>query len=98
MIIRRTLIDAALVASLAVVYLGGVSAHGHVDRRFHRSGYDAQAAMELEAAVNGFSERMREQIDLDALRQELLAVVAGTVQPTHASVWLRPDASNAPPG
>lgn len=92
MIIRRTLIDAALVASLAVVYLGGVSAHGHVDRRFHRSGYDAQAA------VNGFSERMREQIDLDALRQELLAVVAGTVQPTHASVWLRPDASNAPPG
>jgi hypothetical protein len=41
---------------------------------------------------------MREQIDLDALRRELLAVVAGIVQPTHASVWLRPDASDGPPG
>jgi hypothetical protein len=126
-IIRRTLIYAALVASLAVVYLGGVSLVGAllrglagssgtvavtastlavalafqplrriiqrtVDRRFYRSGYDAQAA------VNGFSERMREQIDLDALRHELLTVVAGTVQPTHASVWLRPDTSDAPPG
>ena len=126
-IIRRTLIYAALVASLAVVYLGGVSLVGAllrgltgssgtvavtastlavalafqplrriiqrtVDRRFYRSGYDAQAA------VNGFSERMREQIDLDALRHELLTVVAGTVQPTHASVWLRPDTFDAPPG
>jgi hypothetical protein len=63
-----------------------------VDRRFYRAGYDARAA------VDGFSERMREQIDLDALRRELLAVVAGTVQPTHASVWLRPDASEGPPG
>ncbi len=41
---------------------------------------------------------MREQIDLDALRDELLTVVAGTVQPTHASVWLRPDTFDAPPG
>lgn len=47
-------------------------------------------------AVSGFSERMREQVDLDALRHELLAVVA--VQPAHASLWLRPDASDAPPG
>ena len=54
-----------------------------VDRRFYRAGYDAQAA------VNGFSERLREQIDLDALCDELRSVVSGTVQPTHASVWLR---------
>ena len=54
-----------------------------VDRRFYRSGYDAQAA------VDGFSERLREQIDLDALCDELRSVVNGTVQPTHASVWLR---------
>ncbi|HEY3764528.1 MAG TPA: hypothetical protein VGL44_05180, partial [Gaiellales bacterium] len=59
-----------------------------VDRRFARSSYDAQAA------VSGFSERLREQIDLDALRGELLTVVAGTVQPAHASVWLRHDAAD----
>ena len=41
-----------------------------VDRRFYRSGYDAQAA------VDGFSERLREQIDLDALCDELRSVVA----------------------
>ena len=58
-----------------------------VDRRFYRSGYDARAA------VDGLGERMREQIDLDALRRELLHVVAGTVQPAHASLWLRPDGS-----
>jgi hypothetical protein len=125
-IIRRTLIYAALVASLAVGYLGGVSVAGAVlrgvtgssgtlavtvstlalafafqplrriiqrtvDRRFYRSGYDAQAA------VDGFSERMREQIDLDALRHELLAVVAGTVQPAYASLWLRADVPEQPP-
>ena len=54
-----------------------------VDRRFYRSEYDAQAA------VDGFSERLREQIDLDALCEELRSVVDGTVQPTHTSVWLR---------
>jgi hypothetical protein len=54
-----------------------------VDRRFYRAGYDAQAA------VDGFSERLREQIDLDALCDELRSVVSGTVQPAHASVWLR---------
>jgi hypothetical protein len=54
-----------------------------VDRRFYRSGYDAQAA------VDGFSERLREQIDLDALCEELRSVVDSTVQPTHASIWLR---------
>ena len=62
-----------------------------VDRRFYRAGYDAQAA------VNGFSERLREQIDLDALCDELRSVVSGTVQPTHASVWLR-EAGGKEPG
>ena len=118
-IIRRTLIYAALVAGLAMIYLGGVDLMGAllrglvgssgtlavtvstlavagafhplrrliqhaVDRRFYRSGYDAQTA------VDGFSERLREQIDLDLLCEELRLVVNGTVQPTHASIWLRP--------
>jgi hypothetical protein len=38
------------------------------------------------------SPRLREQVDLDALTAELLAVVDRTVQPTHASLWLRPPA------
>ena len=54
-----------------------------VDRRFNRAGYDAQAA------VDGFSEQLRNSIDLDALCRELRAVVAGMVEPEHASVWPR---------
>jgi hypothetical protein len=55
-----------------------------VDRRFFRSGYDAQAA------VDAFSAHLREQIDLDALSYELLGVVTRTVHPGHAGLWLRP--------
>jgi hypothetical protein len=53
-----------------------------VDRRFYRAGYDAQATLDR------FGERLREQIDLDALCEELRGVVAGTVQPAHTSIWL----------
>jgi len=53
-----------------------------VDRRFYRTGYDAQATLDR------FGERMREQIDLAALCEELRGVVASTVQPAHTSVWL----------
>ena len=79
-----------LVVALAFQPLRRVIQRG-VDRRFYRAGYDAQAA------VNGFSERLREQIDLDALCDELRSVVSGTVQPTHASVWLR-EAGGKEPG
>ena len=54
-----------------------------VDRRFNRAAYDARSAVEV------FGSRLRDQVDLEALSQELLEVVAGTVQPTHASLWLR---------
>ncbi len=64
-----------------------------VDRRFFRSGYDAQGA------VAAFSARAREQLDLDALCGELLQTIAGTVQPAHAGVWLRPVTNpERPPG
>jgi hypothetical protein len=39
--------------------------------------------------VKGFATRLRDQVDLDALDRELLAVVDQTVQPTRASLWLR---------
>jgi hypothetical protein len=55
-----------------------------VDRRFNRRAYDAAATIEA------FAVRLRQQVDADALTAELLAVVDHTVQPTRASLWLRP--------
>jgi hypothetical protein len=40
--------------------------------------------------VDAFAVRLRDQVDVDVLSAELLAVVDRTVQPTQASLWLRP--------
>jgi len=55
-----------------------------VDRRFNRRRYDATMT------VQAFTDRLRQQVDLDALAVELLAVVDQTMQPTQAWLWLRP--------
>ena len=61
-----------------------------IDRSFYRRKYNAAETL------GEFSARLRDQIDLDSLTGEVLAVVSVTMQPAHAALWLRQAAKGQP--
>ncbi|HEY5049277.1 MAG TPA: hypothetical protein VII50_00130 [Acidothermaceae bacterium] len=77
-------VTASTLAAAALFTPIRTAAQRLVDRRFNRARYDA------EATVAAFSARLRDAVDLETVRLDLLAVVSHAVEPTHASIWISP--------
>src|SRR4029450_1916637 len=84
-------VAAATLAAVALFQPLRRRVQGRVGRRVSGRRYEPART------VDGFALRLRDQVDLDALSTELLAVVDHTMQPVGASLWLRRQASPAAP-
>ena len=78
------LVAGATLAAAAIFRPARHRIQAAVDRRFNRRKYHAATT------IQAFTTRLREQVDLDTLSTELLAVVAQTMEPTRVSLWIRP--------
>jgi hypothetical protein len=78
-VVASTLLIAALFNSLRR------RTQSFIDRRFYRRKYDAAKTLAA------FTTRLRNETDVDVLRNEVVGVARSTVQPAHVSFWLRPD-------
>jgi hypothetical protein len=86
-IINQTNDVAIVISTLVIAALFQPLRHGLqkvIDRRFYRRKYDTARTLAAFSAV------LRNEVDLDRLREQLVTVVDETIQPAHVSLWLRP--------